>query len=150
MSSMRIRQGYLDREEEVQRLFAETELQFLGEEFATYPGLFVHLGYPVAHPEVYLDELQPIFAQLMEDFDDETIQARREKERQEREYSFTEEIGFQWQEDIDYWEEQAQQKRERQQEELWADELEQEEQRRVNWAEASQDDWPDEGETIWF
>ena len=56
----------------MQRLFAERELQILGEELATFPGLFVHLGYPVAHPEVYYKELQPIFAQLMEDFDDET------------------------------------------------------------------------------
>ena len=116
MSTRRIRQAYLDREKQVQRLFAESELGFLGEELATYPGLFCHLGYPVAYPEVYLDEVQPIFKQLMEDFDDETIRARREKERQEQEDSFTEEIGFQWQEDIDWWEEQARKKREREQE----------------------------------
>ena len=140
MSSMRFRQGYLDREQEVKRLFAESELEFLGEKLATYPGLFVHLGYPVAHPEVYLDELQPVFANLMEDFDDETIRARREKEHQEQENAFTQEIGFMLQEDIEWWEEQARKKRER----------EQEDQRAASWADASQDAFSDEGETLWF
>ena len=46
----------------------------------------------------------------------QTIRARREKEHQERESAFTQEIGFQWQEDIDWWEEQARKKREREQE----------------------------------
>ena len=50
--------------------------------------------------------------------------------------------GFQWQEDIDYWEEEARKKREREQED--------EDQRVASWADASQDAFSDEGEVEWY
>eukprot|EP00973_Karenia_brevis_P074741 10386838-Karenia_brevis.AAC.1 len=97
-----------------------------------FPGLFVHLGYPVAHPDIYREELQPVFDQLMREFDDETIRKNAELARGKREQAFVDEIGFQWQEDVDWWEEQARARRER---------LEQEE--RESWADASHYDWVD-------
>ena len=101
----------------MQSLFSQEELAFLGDRLAQYSGLFTHLNYPVADPDFYKAELQPIFKALMEQYDEETIQQRRAFERGRREQEYLETIGFQWQEDIDFWLEQERKKREREEEE---------------------------------